>query len=776
MANTISNNRISNLINSQVPFFVRNDHRTFVRFLEAYYEYLEQDTKTVNRIKNIPSYVDIDRTIDEFAEKFYDVFMKYIPNDVLVDKRFLTKHIKDFYLAKGTEKGTRFLLRALYNLEVESFYYPKKDVIRASDGKWFIQKSLRVIDTKVGGYTDETLDALSNYAGTQIRGNTSNATALVERVDRFYEQGIRIDELIISNIKGTFENGESIIALFDDTEAANTITSNIYSGVINLITVTNPGTQYEIGDPVVFVSNVGNGACALVSSVTTGNIASILVLAGGAGFRVDDFLLFSGGGGGSGANANVSLVLDDNTIHPNSYNIISSIIDLEANTPLNNAVYSNLNSVDANSWIANAVNTWSYSNTGPINQVLILNPGQDYSSAPSISAIPNSAIFGLGILGRMEIITGGTEYRIGDIIEFVNVPGGYGSGAIANVTNVDVANSNTITAVQFQQMGGHIIGGSGYDQDYLPTTNVSTSTGSGANIAVTAILGSGEEFGITTSAIGAIQTITVYDRGSGYDSNVTIDLTGSGDGLATANVSTVQGVYSYPGRFLNDDGMLSSYNFIQDRDYYQPFSYVIKTRKSVSLYEQAVRELVHPAGTKFFGEYMLTVGEGVVCNGINSTNCIYSTGFNATYVKTGNTINVNQTAHGLSVNDNVSLLFESGGTSNVRNGVYTITASSTDYFEVILKAPISYITIGAGGALYNSNNYLVFSGDGYGANASYTVNANGGIVSVTLDEPGIKYSYAPTVTANGSNSIAATFTAVLKYANNTSGNVEVIIV
>jgi len=34
---TISNNRISNLIRTQLPFFVQNDHANFINFLEAYY-------------------------------------------------------------------------------------------------------------------------------------------------------------------------------------------------------------------------------------------------------------------------------------------------------------------------------------------------------------------------------------------------------------------------------------------------------------------------------------------------------------------------------------------------------------------------------------------------------------------------------------------------------------------------------------------------------------------------------------------------------------------
>jgi hypothetical protein len=51
-----ANNKISNIIGSQVPFFVKNDHPQFILFLEAYYEFLEQNGQTIERIKNVRDY------------------------------------------------------------------------------------------------------------------------------------------------------------------------------------------------------------------------------------------------------------------------------------------------------------------------------------------------------------------------------------------------------------------------------------------------------------------------------------------------------------------------------------------------------------------------------------------------------------------------------------------------------------------------------------------------------------------------------------------------
>ena len=775
MANTISNNRISNLVYSQLPFFVRNDHPNFITFIEKYYEYLEQNDKVINRIKNLQRYQDIDLTEDEFADKLYSTFLKYIPQkDILADKKILIKHIKDFYRAKGTEKATKFLLRALYDLDID-FYYPKKDILRTSDGKWFIQKSLRITDTKTANISNSNLSGLEKYIGSKIIGNTSNSSALVEKVDRFFEQGTQIDELILSNINGNFINGELIYTITNTISSpAIYISSNVFGGIINTIEVVDGGSLYSIGDPVIIVSNTGSGACATVSLVTTGNITSISVFSGGAGFKVNDYLLFTGGGG-TGANANVKTVISDNSIHPNTYNIVSSIISLEANTTLDNAVYTNLSSSNVNTSISNAVNFWTYANTGPVDTVLILSSGSNYSSKPDISVIANSVIQQLGILGRMDIINGGQNYAKGDTIEFINVIGGYGTGAFANVTNVDASQSNAINQIKFQMISGNFIGGSGYDINYLPTANVVSSTGNGANIIVSAILGTAANLIPTTSSIGSIQKIVISNRGINYGSNTRIDLTQSGDGTANGNVTTITGTFSYPGIYLNDDGHISSYNFIQNRDYYQIYSYVIKSDQSISKYRQAVKDIIHPAGLKLFGQYEYLNESSNTGNRSSANDVIGSKITSKTYVKTGNTININYTSHTLSINSNVILEFTSGGSNNVRNGIYMVQNTLPNYFQVLQKSSLSNITIVNPGRLYNSNSFLVITGNGYGANATFNTNVNGSIVSVTINEPGIGFTFQPTITANGSNSISATFTSNIAYSNNTSGNVFVIL-
>jgi len=698
----VSNNKISNLISSQVPFFVRDDHTTFVRFLEAYYEFLEQEDQVVNSIKQVNTYYDVDLTIDDFSAYLYKTFLKLIPEDVIVDKDLILKNIKDFYRARGTEKAARFFMRALFGEEID-FYYPKKDILKASDGKWYIQKSLRVNDTMVESVADDSLTALEHFIGIQIRGSSSNTTALVERVDRFYEQGTLIDELVISNIDGTFENGETVSGSWNDVESVKSISANIFSGILNTITIVNGGTGYSVGNPVILLSNTGSGACAYIAQVSTGNISALSIYQSmsGAGYQnTDNVVAF--GGGGSGFSGYVSFVDTSEQFHPNTYNLVFSSISLEANTLIGNGKYSNLNSSltdPANNWMANSMSYWDYTNTGPVLILTIGSAGSGYTSEPSLSVSANSRIKALGILGRMEIYDGGSGYAKGNKIEFLNVLGGYGSGASGNVKNVD--GSGTITEVEFEEVPGHVTGGSGFNQLLLPVANVISSTGTGANIGVTAILGSGAVLQTANSSIGAIERIIITSRGTNYE-DASVDLTGYGDGNANANASIITGVYVYPGRFLNDDGMLSSYNFLENRDYYQNFSYVIKIKKDINKYKSAAMALIHPAGMKMFGEYTSVDqlesfepgSDTAAANRYKYTTHTYTKINGAT--SSSNTINISYTSHGLSKNANVYLEFRSGGYNNVANGIYLVTNSTnTNHFLVIQPTSTPNATSGS---------------------------------------------------------------------------------
>lgn len=681
----ISNNKISNLVTSQVPFFVRNDHDNFVAFMEAYYEFMEQQTGVMNVSKNLLNQSDIDLT-DIFVEKFYDNFLPFIPKDAVVDKTLILKKIKDFYRSRGTEKSIRFLMRILFDEDVD-FYYPQRDILKVSDGKWFIEKSIKITDIKVNGVSNNSLAIENKFINREIFGASSNAKALVETTSSYYEGTSLVRELKLSSQYKTFSSGETISSTFFENGIEKTITANLFSGGINTVTITNPGTRYKVGDQILVESETGSGASIIVTSVSKGDLTGIAVLSGGAGFQTNNPVLITGGGG-TGANGTIFEVIKDGSFHPNTYNIVSSLISLEANTAIGNNKYSNLKSIitdPANNWVSNSMNYFVYANTGPIAGVTLTTLGSGYSTSPTMTAQANTRVRNLGILGKMKIVSGGTGYYIGDTIEFINVDLGCGSGAAARVRNVDTSQANAISAVEFVNVPGHITGGSGYDQLFLPKANVVSATGTGANVQVTAVLGSGEILYSADTAEGTILDFAILSRGSGYETVPTLNLTQSGDGTAQAVATIITGSFTYPGRYLNDDGHVSSYNFIQDRDYYQKFSYVVKVKKSIDKYRTVLKNLIHPSGMKLFGQYT-TVDEGINLNlSIRQAtdNLIITTA--RTYSHNVGNVYINYTSHGLSVNDVIyldwvsgNLALVSGNTANLRGPYKVKTVVNTN--------------------------------------------------------------------------------------------------
>lgn len=624
-----TNTKISTIVSNQLPEFVRADHPTFVSFLEAYYEYLEQSNntlsygKTVERAKNLRNYFDIDKIdqtgLTEFSNKLYNQFLTFIPQDAKADRSKLLKNIKDFYLGGGTQRSYDFIYRILFG-EESSFYYPKDDILRASSGKWYVEKSVRLTDVNVNGVPDDTVESLKKFNATLIRGNTSTSTAQVEKILTTYEGGIRYTEFFLSKQKGSFIPGEPFFAV---NVNGDTLSGNLLSGFISTITITDGGSGYTTGTPIVFEGGSGGtGVSAFISNVSLGNVSGTIVLQGGAGFKGTSNGTTPGipanpvlytGGFGFGAAGYVDVITANGGFHPTYYRLCVDTIDEYDDVVIGQ--YSNTSTLgDANTPLTN---TWSYVDYGPIGPAVSIEVnegGSQYTSIPSASIVGNTTLRSLSVPGRLTIVDPGVGYSNGDTIIFANKPGVYGYGANAYV-NVDA--NGAITSYTWRTVEGDYltgsntlgtrtehIGGLAYNQLSLPDISViSTSGGTNAVIAIGGFLGYGESLTSTTGTIGQILGITITNKGYGYTSAPSINLSNSGDGTAIAYANSDAGTFTYPGKYLDDTGLISGTNKLEDRDYYQNYSYVVKLRKALNTYRKYIDDLVHPTGTKLWAEF-----------------------------------------------------------------------------------------------------------------------------------------------------------------------------
>lgn len=191
--------KVGAIVPEQLPDFVRSLSPQLTSFIKAYYDWMDQADHPNHALANLRNYRDIDRTLDEFVDFFHNEYLERIPKSIACDRRLLIKHIVSFYRAAGNKKSVRFLFRVLFNEEID-FYIPGQDILRLSDGKWQVDKSLKV------SLFDPAFD-VNQLTYAEIVGSNSGARTRVEKI--VLTAGTV--ELFVSRIIGEFEPGESIL-------------------------------------------------------------------------------------------------------------------------------------------------------------------------------------------------------------------------------------------------------------------------------------------------------------------------------------------------------------------------------------------------------------------------------------------------------------------------------------------------------------------------------------------------------------------------------------
>jgi len=112
---------ISNLVTSILPDYVVSDHPTFVAFLKAYFEYLEQDGNARFAASTIDKNIDVDQTLSEFLQYFKKQYLSSFPVQLEsgMGERFILKKIKDYYQEKGSPRSIDLLFRILFGVSAE---------------------------------------------------------------------------------------------------------------------------------------------------------------------------------------------------------------------------------------------------------------------------------------------------------------------------------------------------------------------------------------------------------------------------------------------------------------------------------------------------------------------------------------------------------------------------------------------------------------------------------------------------------------------------------
>jgi hypothetical protein len=239
-------NKLTLVLESTIPGFVREDYPNFVMFLKAYYEWLYSSNNPFYAPLISEDFKDIDKTPEYFVKYFKEQYLKDFPEYLTLDKqtgsplnlKTLIKNVGEFYSSKGTERSIKFLLKILYDTYSE-VYYPRKDLFRSSDSKWNKRKSIKFTGDNVN-INDIKQRELVQKIGESITWRSS-----VVDIQCYHAVNKKIIEIFYQEINGT-PNFNYQFQVITENE---TITLNPLR-VVSDITITNSGINYKVNDVI----------------------------------------------------------------------------------------------------------------------------------------------------------------------------------------------------------------------------------------------------------------------------------------------------------------------------------------------------------------------------------------------------------------------------------------------------------------------------------------------------------------------------------------------
>ncbi len=263
--------------------------------------------------KELSEFQDIDRTVEGLIDDSWKPeFYQNVPKQAATDRRALLKQMREVYRSKGGENSYDWLFRAIFASQEVDYYYPKNDMMRLSDGKWTKDKTVKILT--------DTANNIGLFSGKEIRGLSSNATAIVEKTITKMVGAVQVTELFLSSIsKGVDENGNldyftKYERVATEPDANGDIALGDCSGIIEDVTIQYGGSDYAIGDRVQFLLGGGADAKAEVTALEDDILKGFTIVDSGDGYFVGDKVDFvDGGTGGSGAAATVGTIIPTGT-------------------------------------------------------------------------------------------------------------------------------------------------------------------------------------------------------------------------------------------------------------------------------------------------------------------------------------------------------------------------------------------------------------------------------------------------------------------------------
>ena len=655
------NDKISTLINSQLPDFVVDDHPQFAQFLKTYYQFMESAMLQVTSIENTDgitlenetglqdnllldgSKINSERTQLDAGDKIiYEdssfgkfsvgetitgltskATAKVVAEDLTNNKIFISA--QDKFSLNEIIKGNTSNAQAVIN------DYRPNPVTTVQDLTNFRDPD-KVISNFLTKFRDEFLKTIP-----ETLANGLDKRNLIKNIKSMYR------------LKGTQAGHELFFRIL-----FNQVSETFYPRT-QMLRVSDG--QWDTQKVLRAITTVGDSTNLVGRTITGSTSAATAIVESVKKFvignkEVSEFILNINSMTGTFViNEELSGTIDDT----DGFFIKATITGIPGTKTITNDgnLYTTGDFLTVSGGGTGADIAISDIGSGPVSEIIVDNSGTGYSVGDKL-VFDNTGTKGVNAEGFVSVVNGGISGESGTGAEHILMEDETGRGdqysgskiVMEGATNSDL---NDITDIFL------INKGSGYET--LPKVTI-TSSGTNANILAhgtdigrviglkTNELGEGYQNSpsptikfrncllltnksgnfnandtITGAISGATGTLSSYDAdrsllkvkdlNTNFILNETITSTSSGSAtvarldVANATVDVVA-IADTDGKFLNEDGYVSEQTMkVQDSLYYQDFSYVLRVGQSINDWRDSFKKTMHTSGFYFTGQVEL---------------------------------------------------------------------------------------------------------------------------------------------------------------------------
>ena len=293
-----------------------------------------------------------------------------------------------------------------------------------------------------------------------------------------------------------------------------------------------------------------------------------------------------------------SVTLSSTLLYPEIVSVMDEPIAPYLNVAINALTYGFTGNASANltNMSINAALSHDIFEVGKLSGIVSQSSGSTYGDKIMIRVIdPVTSEYNFGDTFELSISNMTTDFEVGEYVS-------QASTGARGIIKSNMGSTLLVERLNFAVKDTWAI------SNNAPSKIVGSSSGSNADITSIVLL-SDDILGMNAiiesslnTANGAISELHVTDSGFGFVDGETVNIMNANGDIVTGTASLQTHGFG-SGFYLTQGGFLSANKKLFDGDYWQNFSYEVRSSRTLDKYVKMLKEVIHVSGTKIFGAF-----------------------------------------------------------------------------------------------------------------------------------------------------------------------------